>query len=167
VLYRTLKLIAIIFLCASTSTVCAKEAEHDGRYNDLPELLVFISFSMPDQSLQQLIEQIKKTDGVLVLRGMHKNSMKESLKKIHELNNKGVRAVIDPVLFKRFAIENVPSFVIHQPTNNCFEAGKCTPIFDKLAGNVPLSYVMEQFESSGTLTNISTKYLKSLRGQNG
>lgn len=163
-LYRFFITLIVVFICSVPQISISKEAEHDGKYKDLPELLIFISFSIPDQSLQQIIQQIKKTDGVLVIRGMYKNSMKETLAKIYQLEKNGVRAIIDPILFSKYNVSKVPAFVVQKKNNECLVSGKCTPVFDKISGNISLEYALERFEAEGSLSTTSRGYLKSLRG---
>lgn len=101
-------------------------------------LYVFVSFSMPDETWLMLSKEIEKTDGVLVLRGLPKNSFEHLAVKMHALRKQGMQATvqIDPRLFNKFGIENVPSFVTIDKND-----------FDKLSGNISLSFALSKMET--------------------
>lgn len=103
-------------------------------------LLVFVSFSMPEKSLKQLAKQVKEKDGVLVLRGLHNNSYKQTLQKIYSITKEAQGGfVIDPRLFEEFEVETVPTFVKKQKDNT----------FDKVSGDVSLQYAINFLEDAG------------------
>lgn len=124
-------------------------------------LLVFASFSMPNNSLKQLSYQVSKAGGVLVFRGMHQGSLKKTVQLMQELNDKQVAAVIHPQAFSQYKVDKVPTFII-QPENikQCMD--HCTPIIDKMVGNVPLRYVLEQFSREGDNKELARKALHAL-----
>lgn len=122
---------------------------------DDPPPLVFISFSVPEESLRALLRDAVRTGSPLVLRGMVDNSMKRTMERIGELlgNGKSDKDVVDgpapslavdPTLFERFAVDKVPTFVLPLET-----AAPCTPsdcpVPDhlKLAGDVSLAYALD------------------------
>ncbi|MFC1659633.1 type-F conjugative transfer system pilin assembly protein TrbC [Pseudomonadota bacterium] len=133
-------------------------------------LLIFISFSMPKQSLKERIEEAKRTGATLVLRGIIKDSITETAKELNKLtNNTGVNAIIDPNLFKAFSITKVPVIVVAKyRAYPCEDKCNYTPIHDKISGNISLEYALEQIISSReTITKpLAKKYLKKLRGKN-
>lgn len=126
----------------------------------LPELMIFISLSIPQQSLEQIIRQVNAANGVLVLRGLYKGSIKETAKLLLSLNKDGIPAVIHPKLFKEYEVKSVPTYVLKNEID-CTD--KCTPIFDKIVGNIPLDYALEQFVNYGDNKKTAKKYLSNLR----
>ena len=96
-----------------------------------PDLLIFVSFSMPDLAIKSLAFQAKEKGGKIVFRGLVNGSFKEMGQKLREL---GVEALIDPTLFKKHAVVQVPTFVRKE---------------DKITGNVSLSYALKKFEGEG------------------
>lgn len=134
----------------------------------LNQLLIFISLSMPKDSLVSLHEQAKKAGGLLVLRGLVNNSFKETANVIHGLSSEGIDVTIDPRLFEAFAIEAVPTFIV-LPTDSHPCADKAcsfTPLHDKLTGNVSLEYALEYIAFGGKVSNaIAQNYLTKLRGK--
>lgn len=133
-----------------------------GKDEGLSDLLVFISFSQSKDNLKEIAQQVKASGGQLVLRGLIDGSMRKTTAEMLALNKEGVRAIIHPKLFERFNIEVVPAFVMVDTHSYCAE-NKCTPLMDKMVGNVSLEYVLSQFTSTGDLQAISRKYLDRLR----
>jgi len=102
-------------------------------------LYVFVSFNMPDESWITLSREVAKVGGIAVLRGLPENSFKELAFKMHHLRQLGVSVTVqvDPRLFTKYAVEQVPSFVVINGDD-----------FDKLSGNVSLSFALEKIGSS-------------------
>ena len=98
--------------------------------NNAPEILIFVSFSMPNIAIRELNENAQKHNAKLILRGLHEKSFKKTSKKILEIDKNGVQIDIDPELFKRYKIEKVPVFVL---VKNDKEVSR-------LSGNVSLDY---------------------------
>lgn len=100
------------------------------------QLLVFVSFSMPDLSLEELSKQAGKFHARLVLRGLHEGSFKKTAEKILEIDKNGLKIDIDPELFKEYQIKQVPTFVL-------IKNGKEV---NRLSGNISLEYAKEELE---------------------
>ena len=144
-------------------------AEAKNKTKRLNKLMVFISLSMPKQSLKDLSEQVNRAGGVLVLRGVVKNSITETAKELQKLSDKGVSAVIDPNLFKVFDVQQVPTFVVVPYTTYPCSQRDCnfTPQHDRLSGNVTLNYALELISEKGEFTSeVADSYLNKLRGSN-
>jgi conjugal transfer pilus assembly protein TrbC len=119
------------------------------------ELIVFVSFSLGDATLKKLFQDVNKMGGRLVLRGLYKNSFRLTQERIRDL---GIVVEIDPPLFDKFQIQQVPTFVLALPSQ-----GETVPDHDVLKGNVSLSYALEQFVKEGSIKD-STILLKRLNG---
>jgi conjugal transfer pilus assembly protein TrbC len=111
---------------------------------------VFVSFSMPNASLEALLDASAKTGAPLVLRGMVDGSMKRTLERLHDLTKRVTQdgqqptVTIDPTAYARFAVDQVPSFVFAlEPIRPC-ERDTCpTPLHLKVSGDVSLSYALD------------------------
>ena len=103
-------------------------------------IYVFISFSMPDNLLKEYIQEIMKyPNGVLVLRGIIDNDYTKTAIKLNKINNnQGVKAIIDPNLFKKYNIIYVPTIVLEKSESH----------FDKVSGAVSIKYAIELFNNS-------------------
>lgn len=109
------------------------EAEMGGRKE---EILVFVSFSMPELSLKELSKEAGKHNAKLILRGLYRESFRKTAEKILEIDKKGMGLEIDPKLFKKYQIKQVPTFVLIEGEK---EIGR-------LSGNVTLEYAKTELE---------------------
>ena len=91
--------------------------------------LIFVSSSMPIESLKRLAYQAVQHDAILVIRGMVKNSMLETAKLVDQIDHP---LEIDPKLFEQFEIQKVPVFLINHATS-----------WHKVSGNVELNFALE------------------------
>lgn len=101
----------------------------------LSQIVVCVSFSMPEESLKALFKEAEKNSNVrLVLQGLIDDSMEKTAQKIHDIE--GV-VDIDPEFFEKHHIERVPTFLWiknDQP-------------LAKLSGNITLTYAQEVFRT--------------------
>lgn len=110
---------------------------------------LFASFSMPNASLRSLIEQGELAGIPIVLRGLVNNSIEDTMRQVHSLYEEGEQqesgAVIDPTLFERFGITQVPSVVVAAHSADVCTPQDCpTPEHVKIAGDVPLRYSLDR-----------------------
>lgn len=110
-------------------------------------LFAFVSLSMPKDSLKQIISQVKKVGGRVVIRGFS-GSIKETVKQLNGLG----QVSIDPKLFKEFEVKAVPVFVVSDDKSG----------YDIAAGNVSLDFVLREFAKSGDSKGIAAQYLSKL-----
>jgi len=133
--------------------------------DQLPGLMVFISLSMPENSLRQLAIQIRQAGGVFVLRGMYESSLQKTINAIYELNKQGVSAIIHPEFFRKYDVRTVPTFVLEDKEGGTCKFGNCTRVFDKLTGNVSLKYALEQFANDGSNSKVALRFLERIGGR--
>lgn len=115
------------------------------------QLLIFVSQSVPADSIKELWNQVQKVGGKLVFRGLVGGSFKETQSYIQEL---GVVADIDPTKFEEFGIIQVPAFVLSKEGKH-----------DKMVGNISLNEFLEQSSSSGDLKKEASDLYKKLQGE--
>ena len=110
-------------------------------------LRIFISLAMPEPSLRLLVAQAARSGAVLVMRGLHQDSMRATLAAITPLiGETRVNWVIDPPAFERHGITLVPAFVLAaQPAAPDTCAPHCPGPVEALqiAGDVSLEYALE------------------------
>jgi conjugal transfer pilus assembly protein TrbC len=116
-----------------------------------PGLLVFISLSMPQPTLQRLVDQAARARAAVLLRGLAGGSLRQTVAQVQALiGSRNVAVQIDPQAFDRFAIARVPSFVlVHDGTRPASCAtGTCAPpeAFLRAAGDVSLDYALEHMQ---------------------
>lgn len=73
------------------------------------QILVFVSFSMPELSLKSLFQEAHLHNAVLVMRGLYQDSFVQTSQKLQELD---VTIDINPELFETHNITSVPTFVV-------------------------------------------------------
>jgi conjugal transfer pilus assembly protein TrbC len=113
------------------------------------ELMVFVSFSMPPESLQRVVLESERTGAHIVFRGFRGNKLMEMSKHVADLiGNHRVEVSVNPPAFNQFQISAVPALVIALPTasegldNGCAQASQ----FVKVIGDVGQDYALDLIE---------------------
>lgn len=128
-----------------------KEYQRNPNFQGTSQLYVFVSFSMPEERLKELDKQVKKIGGVLVIKGLVNNSLRETTRRVQEIDEEGLSMLLDPNKFEVFNIEQVPSFVLEGDYK-----------YDRVVGNVSLKYALELFEGEGELKAEAKEMLSKL-----
>lgn len=103
-------------------------------------ILVFISFSIPETSLKQWLSQANKIGAPVVLRGFVNNSFKETAADLQAvIGNTRTGVQIDPPSFEKYHITQVPAVVMTTQTGN----------FDVVYGNASLDDALTLFTEQG------------------
>lgn len=116
-----------------------------------PRLLVFISFSMPLRTLDRLADQAGRARAALVLRGLADGSLTRTVTQVQSLlRGRKVAVLIDPQAFDRYAVRQIPTFVLVRQgaqARSCL-AGSCVSTDDYLAvsGDVSLDHALTHFQ---------------------
>lgn len=113
-----------------------------------PKVLIFVSFSMPEPTLQRLVDQAARAGAMLVLRGLVNGSIKDTVTRMQALiGSRRVSVQIDPEAFDRHGITRTPTFVLVMDgagTEACrSRACGSSQQFVKVAGDVTLNYAMQ------------------------
>jgi conjugal transfer pilus assembly protein TrbC len=103
-----------------------------------PPVQVFISFSMPPQSLQSWVQQARRIHAPLLLRGLVDHSLTATVLKLRPLLKGGGGINLDPVAFQTFHITQVPAVLV-----------SCGKDFEVVYGNVSLSYALQTIAQRG------------------
>jgi len=110
-------------------------------------LYVMVSLSIPKASLQRLQRELKRVGGVMVFRGIPDGwSIDRFSIKLQEILGEGVGAIIHPVLFERFNIQSVPTYVLTTDTDETSCAS--SEEYISVTGDVGLDYCMAYMESN-------------------
>lgn len=151
----------------------ASQAQEMSRAEGLvsgPGLLVFVSLSMPQPTLQRLIDQAARAQASIVLRGFADGSLRTTVAQVQRLiGDRQVAVQIDPQAFDRYAVTRVPTFVLVRDGARpvACAGGSCGPseIFLRTSGDVSLDYALEYMQRSapgfGSAADI---FLKRIRG---
>jgi len=113
------------------------------------DLMVFVSFSMPPESLERIVVQSEKTGAHIVFRGFKGDKMMEMSKHVARLiGERRVEVSVNPPAFTQFKVTRVPALVIAQPnageqmTGGCAQAAR----FVKVTGDVGQDYALDLIE---------------------
>lgn len=135
-----------------------------------PGLLIFVSLSMPQPTLQRLIDQAARARASIVLRGFAHGSLRATVAQVqHLIGDRQVGVQIDPQAFDRYAVTRVPTFVLVRdgtPPAAC-AGGTCAPAegFLRTAGDVSLDYALEHMaRSAPAFGPAADTFLKRIRG---
>jgi len=135
-----------------------------------PGLLVFVSLSMPQPTLQRLIDQAARTQASIVLRGFADGSLRTTVARVQRLiGDRQVAVQIDPQAFDRYAVTRVPTFVLVRDgaRSVACAGGSCAPseIFLRTSGDVSLDYALEYMQRSAPGFGPAAEiFLKRIRG---
>jgi len=137
---------------------------------DTPELMVFVSFSMPKEALERIVLQSEKSGAVLVLRGLKRNSLTRMGEELESLVGKrNVTAIIHPPAFKQFKVTQVPALVLARPSQatKIGEDGCSSPTsFIKIDGDVTQDYALDLIErQSPAWADAARRYAVKLAGR--
>lgn len=123
------------------------ELEREG----IVQPLVLVSFSMPETTIKRLVAQMREVNGSLVFRGFKDDNLKSMMAKINELKLEQGSIIIDPTMFTRFNVQQVPTFIIPgAPITTCSEEKCETPKHIKVTGDVTVNYVLDLVERTGS-----------------
>ena len=111
------------------------------------DLVVFVSLSMPKESLRALAEQSSRYGAVMVFRGLKDNSLKATMFAMKDIigNNHKVNMQINPVVFSKLDVKQVPTFAVIKGRNIAEgDSQACAPpsAYMSVAGDVPLGYAL-------------------------
>lgn len=146
------------------------------RYEAVPPqqdsaLFILISFSMPAQSIDRLAAQAGKAGATLVLRGAIDGSLRRTAEVAAQFVKKypGAQFQIDPTLFTRFAVSQVPAFVLSVRPEDSHTCGKdcdARNTYASVAGDVTLDYALDYLarQRDARFSALAERRLRQLRG---
>jgi conjugal transfer pilus assembly protein TrbC len=121
-----------------------------------PAVIIFVSFSMPDESIVAYLRDARKLHACVVIRGLINNSFKETFKKMASLvKQAGISGVeLNPPLFKRFSVSHVPAVVVlpiseKQVANTLYFSDTD---FDVVYGDIPLFDALKTIRDHGSVS---------------
>jgi|SRR3990170_9014595 len=141
---------------------------------EMREAIVFVSFSMPELSLKQIIQDAAHYKIPVVIRGLYKNSFRKTIEKMFELvkeNNKG-GLLINPKWFKEYEIKAVPAVVVGQRyAENIIgeknEVRKGYKKNDVVYGNIPIKRALSIIAERGDASDVAKSILAKDNDRNG
>lgn len=140
-----------------------------GRTVDTPELMVFVSFSMPRATLQRIVSQSERSGAVLVLRGLKGNSLTQMGEEVAQLvGSRNVTVLVHPPAFTQFKVRQVPALVLARSAQAAAVADDgCAPgsSFIRVDGDVSQDYALDLIERQAPAwADIARHYSARLSG---
>lgn len=137
--------------CSGLSSLSSPKCPHaSGSQKEV--FLLFVSFSLPEASLQQLSAQMKALGGRVILKGLIEDSFQKTQEKLFKM---GLELEIDPLLFESYGITRVPTYVLSQGST-----------YDQVAGHISPQTALELLSEQGTLKEVASHFL-SKQGERG
>ena len=128
----------------TTNTQCLikeEDTDYDPTESQITQptpILVFVSFSMPKASIKGWVEQARISGAAIYIRGLVNNSFKETIAAVSELvKDTPGGLLIDPTLFKKYSITQVPAVVVVNRED-----------FDVIYGDVTLDYALNKINGA-------------------
>lgn len=133
---------------------------------EAPELMVFVSLSMPEESLRRIGMQAKKLGAVVVLRGMKfgLRNWNDSVNALKPISNTGADIQIHPELFTRYNVTAVPTLVVSSSPKSGCQDEACASQAASVTGDVSLDYALERLtDRKDTVGAIARERVKRLK----
>lgn len=112
------------------------------------ELLVFVSTSIPAETLKVIGAQANRYGAILVLRGVaggfSGKNLRATVNALKPATDQGADVQIHPELFKRYGVNAVPTTVLAAYAGKGCEEGFCAQHI-ALVGDVSIEYALEEF----------------------
>ncbi len=129
---------------------------------------IFISFSMPKESLQQWAVQAKKIDAPLVIQGLVDDSFTKTQQAVAALSSEHQSGVVlDPRLFRQYHISQVPTVVVVHPTvlKPCLPNQSCwhPDTTDVVSGDIGLEAALRIVADRGDNAVVAQRLLAEVR----
>lgn len=109
------------------------------------DLMVFVSLSMPKNTLTELSRQAKEAGAVLILRGLKDGSWSKTMAEAKEVNKALAEWEIHPQLFKQFKIDAVPAIVLADASKIDPEEDGCAPevAYTSVVGDISIEQALD------------------------
>lgn len=107
---------------------------------------VFVSFSMPETLLQETLRECAQWGIPAYLNGLYGDSMKDTALKVMALSQRipNLNLNIDPTLFERFGVHQVPALVVEDGTS-----------YDVIYGNLTIHEGLARMAERGDVVSRS------------
>lgn len=137
-----------------------------------PRFIAFASTSLPPASLATMLRDVPRAGGIVVFRGLAQGSgkvMTAALVKVLPIGGSNPGIGIDPRLFRAFAIEAVPTYVVVSSNFSPCDGFDCTtqvPPYDRVSGNVTAAFALATIAAgNGPGARIARAHLARLEPQ--
>jgi len=159
-----------IFSYKQAKSILIYNQQDNHKINDKkknPSVLIFISFSMPEKSIESYLRDAKKIHASVVIRGLIDNSFQKTFQRMATLvkSSGGDGVELNPIWFKRFNIKTVPAVVVVGENSACFKNNICQKDrdFDVITGDITLDSALRMIRDRGITKGIAQSALEKLQ----
>jgi conjugal transfer pilus assembly protein TrbC len=146
----------------------AKRYEQRAKPGKTDELMIFVSFIMPTESLKHIVSQARKIGASVVLNGFKDNSLKATTEAIKQLGTASGNVLINPNAFIQYEVKAIPTFVLAKPDSlNQLDQDGCAAsgTYVSIAGDVSLDYALDAITKRSTqFAALASRYNRQLKG---
>lgn len=118
--------------------------------DNAPAVVMFVSFSMPEDDLRERIKDAADLGVTVSLRGMVNGDMRQTGTRVAQLvketNRGGMQ--IDPVSFRRYGVTSVPTLIV-----------KCGNASDRVLGDITLRDALKKVAEDGDCAELAGSVL--------
>lgn len=129
---------------------------NDNEIKRHPSSIIFVSFSMPDESIVSYLRDAKKIHASVVIRGLINNSFKDTFLKMASLVKQagGGGVELNPPVFKKFSVSHVPAVVVLPYDRNLITGTTALDQadFDVVYGDIPLYDALKTIRDHGAVS---------------
>lgn len=147
----------------------AKKYEQRVEAMKTDELMVFVSFTMPAESLKRIVSQAHRVGASVILNGFKDNSLKATASAIKQLGEVGGNVLINPNAFAKYEIKTVPMVVLAKPESlaQLNNEGCALPgTYVAVGGDVSLDYSLDEIiKRDVRFVDLANRYNRQLKGQ--
>jgi type-F conjugative transfer system pilin assembly protein TrbC len=137
-----------VWIAALTWGMTANAVSDQQPFTTMSSIDIFISLSMPKDSLHAWQEDARRYHARLVLRGLLNNSLQDTVNALTLDKDNVIQVSIDPTLFHQYEINQVPAVVLSQRDH-----------YDVVYGNTRLTAALETIARVGELKQVATRLL--------
>lgn len=147
----------------------AKRYEQRAEARKMDDLMIFVSFTMPPESLKRIVAQAYKVGASVVLNGFKDNSLKATAAAIKQLGEASGNVLINPNAFTKYKVQAVPAVVLAKAdsVDQIDSQGCALPdTYVSVSGDVSLDYSLDEIaQRDPRFTDLAKRYNRQLRGR--
>ena len=117
-----------------------QQAQREDAAEKTPPALYFVSFSIPKDGLQAMLDEAASLKVTATIRGLIDNDFRKTAGQMLEFSkqNNKIGVQIDPMVFKQFNIQAVPALVV-----------TCPGHYDVISGNIRIRDALRRVAREG------------------
>jgi len=111
-------------------------------------IFIFVSLSMPLESLTRAARDAQRAGAVLIMRGLPYGfgggNWKRSMEALKPMTDLGAAVQLHPALFTQYAVTSVPTVIVAAGSPACPVDAPCAITYGRVLGDVSLAYALDQ-----------------------